>query len=251
MTDIFDRNLSDLDQPEQLFEVDTDEPQAPLNGSRPDIPGFRLRRGLWRGSDLYGTVEDIPFAPELPFVVARLSLRNLSTYEIRPVVWLDKPFLQRGAFHLLGGRKGVCKGTWLSGIAARVTTGDLYGEPKRVLVITSEDSIELDFLPRVVAAGGDPSMVEIVNGAVPAPDDIALAETAGARARKRRDDRHRPDRQPHRRQRHQRRRRHPRSDPGAQPARRRTRLHGLRCPPPRQRLKPRRPRIRARIHRVR
>ena len=87
-----------------------------------------------------GTVEDIPFAPELPFVVARLSLRNLSTYDVRQVVWLDKPFLQRGAFHLLGGRKGVCKGTWLCGMAARVTTGDLYGEPMRVLVITSEDS---------------------------------------------------------------------------------------------------------------
>ena len=150
MTDIFDRNLSDLDQPEQLFEVDTDEPQAPLNGSRPDIP--------------YG--EDYGADP----ISSRLFLRNLSTYGIRPVVWLDKPFLQRAAFILVGGRKGVCKGTWLSRVAARCTTGDLYGEPKRVLVITSEDSIELDFLPRVVAAGGDPSMIEIVNGAFRLPN---------------------------------------------------------------------------------
>lgn len=104
---------------------------------------------------------------------SRLALRGLDTYEIRRVEWLDRPFLQRGAFHLLGGRKGVCKGTWQCGVAARVTSGELYGEPKRVLVITSEDSIELDFKPRLIAAGGDPGMVEIVSGPFRLPDDIA------------------------------------------------------------------------------
>jgi len=102
----------------------------------------------------------------------RLSLRNLDTYNIRRVEWLDKPFYQRSAFHVLAGRKGTCKGTHLCGIAARVTRGDLYDEPKRVLVITSEDSVELDFKPRVVAAGGDPSMVEIVVGPFRMPADL-------------------------------------------------------------------------------
>lgn len=114
---------------------------------------------------------DVTFAPDLPN--ARLTLRTLDTYRIRRVEWLDKPQLQRGAFHVLAGRKGVCKGTLLCGVAARVTTGELYGEPKRVLVITSEDSIELDFLPRLVAADGDPRMVEIVHGPFRLPDDIA------------------------------------------------------------------------------
>lgn len=101
-----------------------------------------------------------------------LSVRNLSQYQIRRVEWLDKPFLQRSAFHLLAGRKGSCKGTWLCGLAARVSRGDLYTKPKRVLVITSEDSVELDFLPRLVAAGGNPHMVDIVNGDFLMPANI-------------------------------------------------------------------------------
>jgi hypothetical protein len=103
----------------------------------------------------------------------RLSLRNLSSYDVRRVHWLDKPFWQESAFHLLAGRKGSCKGTYLARHSARVTNGDLYGTPKRVLVITSEDSIELDFKPRVLAAGGDPDMVEIVVGPFQLPADVA------------------------------------------------------------------------------
>jgi hypothetical protein len=101
-----------------------------------------------------------------------LRLRNLDRYDVRKVVWLDKWFLQRAAFHLLAGRKGTCKGTWLCGLAATVTRGNLYGEPKRVLVITSEDSVELDFKPRLLAAGGNPSLVEIVNGPFLMPNDL-------------------------------------------------------------------------------
>lgn len=107
-----------------------------------------------------------------PDDAGRLSLRWLNTYGIRRVEWLDKPFLQRSAFHLLAGRKGSCKGTYLCGLAARVTTGDLYGEPQRVLVITSEDSVELDFKPRVIAAGGDDTLCAIVNGPFRLPLDI-------------------------------------------------------------------------------
>jgi len=107
---------------------------------------------------------------------ARLTLRNLELFNVRRVEWLDKPFLQRSAFHLLAGRKGSCKGTYLCGLAARVSRGELYDRPKRVLVITSEDSVELDFLPRVIAAGGDPSMIEIVLGPFKLPGDLAWIE---------------------------------------------------------------------------
>jgi hypothetical protein len=43
-----------------------------------------------------------------------------------------------------------------------VTAGELYDEAKRVLVVTSEDSVELDFKPRFLAAEGDQQLVEIV-----------------------------------------------------------------------------------------
>jgi hypothetical protein len=103
---------------------------------------------------------------------ARLALRSLSGYAVRRVVWLDKWFLQRAAFHLLAGRKGSLKGTLICGLSARVTRGDLYGEPKRVLVVTSEDSVELDFKPRVLAADGDANLVEIVTGDFLMPRDL-------------------------------------------------------------------------------
>ena len=106
-------------------------------------------------------------------IAERLTVRALSTYDVRVVEWLDKPFLQRSAFHLIAGRKGVCKGTWLCGLAAAVSRGHLYdGTPKRVLVVTSEDSIELDFKPRVLAAGGDDQMIEIVVGPFLMPADL-------------------------------------------------------------------------------
>jgi hypothetical protein len=106
----------------------------------------------------------------------KLNLRTLDSYRIRRVEWLDKPFLQRSAFHLLAGRKGSCKGTWLCGLAAQVSRGDLYGESKRTLVVTSEDSIELDFYPRFVAAGGDPARIEIVVGPFRMPADLGWLE---------------------------------------------------------------------------
>lgn len=144
---VYSDDVSDEFEPDPLDELDMDEVEATL----------------------YPPSVDVEFAPD---ILARLSLRPLDTYRIRRVEWLDKPHLQRGAFHLLAGRKGVCKGTWLCGIAARVTTGELYGEPKRVLVITSEDSIELDFLPRLIGAGGNPRLVAIVNGPFRLPDDL-------------------------------------------------------------------------------
>jgi hypothetical protein len=149
---VYSDDISDEFEPDPLDEIDMDEV---------DMDEVE--------ATLYPPALDVEFAPDIP---ARLTLRPLDTYRIRRVEWLDKPHLQRGAFHLLAGRKGVCKGTWLCGIAARVTTGDLYGEPKRVLVITSEDSIELDFLPRLIAAGGNPALVEIVNGPFQLPHDL-------------------------------------------------------------------------------
>jgi hypothetical protein len=96
---------------------------------------------------------------------SRIVVTSLADYDVKPVEWLERPFIQSSAFHLLTGRKGVCKGTWLCGLAARITRGRYYdGTPKNVIVVTSEDDIAIDYLPRFLAAGGDRERGKILNG---------------------------------------------------------------------------------------
>lgn len=109
------------------------------------------------------------------------SLRNLDDYNVRAVAWLDKPFLQASAFILLAGRKGTIKGTLSCRLAALCTRGQLYPVPRRVLVVTSEDSVELDFLPRLLAADGNPALVEVVGGEFGLPDDVGWLHEQASR----------------------------------------------------------------------
>ena len=108
------------------------------------------------------------------------GVKDLSEFRVRRVEWLDRPFWQRNCYTLFTGKKGVCKGTLMCGLAARCTRGGLYDVPRRVLVVTSEDSVELDFLPRFLAAGGDasPGIVKIVTRTFVLPDDLAWLEEA-------------------------------------------------------------------------
>ena len=101
-----------------------------------------------------------------------LALRTLTDYAVRRVVWLDKPFLQRAAFHLLAGRKGVAARDTHCSLAARVHLRRPLRRAKRVLVVTSEDCVELDFKPRVLAAGGDHTLVESSTGEFRMPRDL-------------------------------------------------------------------------------
>jgi AAA domain len=102
-----------------------------------------------------------------------LVFGDLSDLVKRPIVFADKPLLQADAFHVLAGRKGVGKGTWLAHVAARVTLGEL-GEKRRVIWIAlGEDSYEIDILPRIVAGGGDPKLVKYLErGRLLLPDSI-------------------------------------------------------------------------------
>jgi AAA domain len=82
----------------------------------------------------------------------------------RPIVYVEKPYLQAAAFHLLAGIKNAGKGTWLALQAARVTRGEL-GERRHVLWIAlGEDSYAIDVKPRILAAGGDPVHVTVLQG---------------------------------------------------------------------------------------
>jgi hypothetical protein len=102
---------------------------------------------------------------------SRLSAVCLDRVEMRPIEWLAKPFLQRSAFELLAGPKGVGKGTWLARVTADMTQG-VFGRPQNVLLVSSEDSAAIDIRPRLRAAGGDDSRVFLVRSEFALPHDL-------------------------------------------------------------------------------
>jgi AAA domain len=126
--------------------------------------------------------DDIEFGDDRPLpppTVIGLPTVRLADIEMKSIEWVDRPFLQRGAFHVLAGKKGAGKGTWIARQAARATTGEMFGHPVNVLILASEDSNAIDLKPRIVAAGGDPNRVHSVTGSVLLPDHIpALRATA-------------------------------------------------------------------------
>ena len=102
-----------------------------------------------------------------------LEFGDLSDVEMRPVVYAYKPLLQASAFHLLAGRKGVGKGTFLAHVCARITRGEIGGKRRVVWIALGEDSYEIDVKPRVVAAEGDPTLVKYLRrGRLRLPDDL-------------------------------------------------------------------------------
>jgi hypothetical protein len=107
-----------------------------------------------------------------------LEFRRLAEVEMRSIEWLDKPLWQRAAFQLVAGRKGAGKGTYLAGLAARTSRGDLFGGPRNVLIVATEDSDEIDVKPRVVAAGGDVDRIYSLNSAMLLPRDVPALRLA-------------------------------------------------------------------------
>jgi hypothetical protein len=108
----------------------------------------------------------------------RIVWKRLSDVEMRSITFRDKPLLQADAFHVLAGRKGVGKGTVIASFASRVTQGEL-GPNRNVVWIGSEDSASIDLKPRVVASGGDPDRVLVVeSGWIQLPQDIDEIESA-------------------------------------------------------------------------
>ena len=109
---------------------------------------------------------------------APLRFRRLDTVAMRSISFLDRPLWQRAAFELIIGRKGVGKGTYVAGLAARVTRGELYEQPMNVLILASEDSDEIDVKPRIVAAGGDPARIHTLDEAMLLPRDVPRLRAA-------------------------------------------------------------------------
>jgi hypothetical protein len=98
---------------------------------------------------------------------------QLSTVEMLPIVFVDKPLFQANAFHLIVGKKNAGKGTFLSSVASRFTQGKL-GEARNVIwVAAGEDSLSLDVRPRIEAAGGDTARVYCPSITSKLPEAIA------------------------------------------------------------------------------
>ena len=77
-----------------------------------------------------------------------------------------RPLWQRSAFQLLAGAKGAGKGTYLAGLAARISRDE------NVLFVSTEDSAEIDLKPRLVAAGADIDRCFVIQQHVRLPDDV-------------------------------------------------------------------------------
>jgi hypothetical protein len=105
----------------------------------------------------------------------RLRSIPLAEVTMRSIEWLEKPLWQRSAFQLLAGPKGAGKGTYIAGLAARVSRAGA-----NVIFVSTEDSASIDLKPRLVAADADIERCTLIVDHVKLPDDIerlrALAE---------------------------------------------------------------------------
>ena len=102
--------------------------------------------------------------PSVP--VGPLHATPLAAIEMRSIEWLENPLWQRSAFQLLAGAKGSGKGTYLAGLAARVS------QHANVLFVSSEDSAGIDLKPRLVAAGANIGRCSIIAQHVKLPEHV-------------------------------------------------------------------------------
>lgn len=131
-----------------------------------DVPGVAEALGL--------QLNGVPSVSN-PAGAKRLRSIRADQVAMRSIQWLDRPQIQRAAFHLIAGAKGCGKGTWSARVVASMTTG-VYGDPRNVLIVSTEDSASIDVTPRLKAAGADLSRVEIVVDHFGLPHDLHLLQ---------------------------------------------------------------------------
>ena len=113
----------------------------------------------------------------------RLFLKLLDTTTPRKAKWAWHEKLPLGALSLMAGREGIGKSTVVFDIAAQMSKGklegDLFGQPKGVVIVATEDSWEEKIAPSLIFAGVDQSRVGYVTSAhedwftdVILPDDL-------------------------------------------------------------------------------
>jgi putative DNA primase/helicase len=94
--------------------------------------------------------------------------KSLASYSIEPIDWLWAGWLARGKLHMLAGQGGGGKSTLALGFAAIITRGGEWPDGTiaakgRVLIWSGEDEVKDTILPRFLAMGGDPTMVDVIH----------------------------------------------------------------------------------------
>lgn len=102
---------------------------------------------------------------------SELGIVRASLVRPRSIEWLSKPLLQASAFTLLAGPKGAGKGTWLARVIGKMTRGE-YGGKTHAILVTSEDSHEIDVVPRLIAAHANLDNVHLVTRDFRLPRDL-------------------------------------------------------------------------------
>lgn len=91
--------------------------------------------------------------------VRRLRSTPASAVVTRRLRWLWSLRILLGGLTLLAGREGLGKSTVAVDLTARVTRGvlegEMYGQPRNVIYVDSEDARDYTIVPRLTAAGAD------------------------------------------------------------------------------------------------
>lgn len=87
--------------------------------------------------------------------MAKAAATKASTIVPKEVAWLWPGRLALGAVTLLAGRPGLGKSMLSIDLAARLSRGELLGQPATSLLLTAEDSHEYTVVPRLLAATAD------------------------------------------------------------------------------------------------
>ncbi|QXU56129.1 AAA family ATPase [Rhodococcus sp. LW-XY12] len=97
----------------------------------------------------------------------RLRITRGSDVKLQRVRWVMEDWIPAGSLTLLAGREGLGKSTIAAALCAQITRGtlegELYGVPRNVLYVHSEDSREFTVAPRLKAAGADMDRVLFVD----------------------------------------------------------------------------------------
>jgi hypothetical protein len=98
-----------------------------------------------------------------PTSLRTVTLSSVENTDARRVRWLWAERMPLGALTLLGGREGIGKSILAYTVAAEITKGtlegELYGQPRPVVVAATEDAWAETIIPRLIVAGADRSLI--------------------------------------------------------------------------------------------